>query len=547
MCVGTVLRTVRIALEIAPVEDPYGGLATVHPIAFEPFDLEGPLEHPPITLPSVILVQGVVRDAERPLDFVSADIELTLVSPIPGAPSTRVVVSASETFRVAEDAYRFTFGTQLQANSDYEVVVRPTGDWRSIRPPMRFAAPYHSPPGGGERFEWLEYPPFCDPDPDFTVTPCLATIEGWVQDGDALPQDGYVVKVVNRDTGQTISSRYLTGSDPDTAEAGFFRVVLYFADWQNTDAWFLQIAPSPDRIETFGPSLTFTVAPSALLEIEGMVTVLAPDYEGLLINYSGTVETEDMRPLAEAAIRFTSTNIVDPATGVVGFYTTTVFTDVDGAFTDVPLLGTVEGVPEPPTYEVVITPSQNDDGLGVLREERRLGLTAAGQLFTVPRRARFGGIVQTVDGLGMIDARVVSRPRGGDRGGTLQPVAFFARSNNTTTDPDGLFDLPLDIGFYDVVIEPPMGTNFPWRIERDVAVGGGGPRTSIYNLEHPIPVTGVITWAVDDTLGNAVPVAGGEVRAYGIVEDDRGVRAVLIGRTITDETGAYTLLLPPSF
>lgn len=539
VCIGTPPTTMRIGLEVRPQTEPFGG--SVQPVAFDVFTVDGPTVQD-LTLPIGIPTTGVVRDTMTGL-LLSADIELTLVSPIPGGPATTIVVQASEESRIAEDGYEFNFATQLLPNREYRVTVIPTGDWRALRPPMRFSTRYMSPDYGLARLEFLQYPGACV-DPASEAGPCLAELQGSVRGTDGLAQNGMVVKLVDRVSGAAISSRYVTGRDVEQPD-GYFHVVFPVESWRNSADWFLHISPSSALVEESGPSPTFTVAPTALLEVEGMVTVLTPDFDALRITYSGIVETSDARPVANAAVQFTANDIVDPTTGVIGAYTTTVFTNADGAFADVPLFGTAEGV-DPPNYEIVITPSQTDDALGVLREGRILGSSAAGQLFTVPNRARLNGTVQTVDGLRMTNALVVSRPRGGDRDGTLERVAFFARSSNTVTDPDGLFDLPLDIGLYDIVVEPPMGSGFPWRIDRDVAIGGSGAPRPVYELAHPVPITGVATWGIDGPDGHPIPVANGEIRAYGLVDDGAGVRAVEVGRATTDTNGSYMLLLPPS-
>ncbi|MCZ7681236.1 MAG: hypothetical protein M5U28_21580 [Sandaracinaceae bacterium] len=43
-----------------------------------------------------------------------------------------------------------------------------------------------------------------------------------------------------------------------------------------------------------------------------------------------------------------------------------------------------------------------------------------------------------------------------------------------------------------------------------------------------------------------LPVVGGEVRAYALVPDGSGTRAVQVARTQTDDVGRFTLLLPPA-
>ncbi len=530
MCVADSRRPVRIGLEVRPMTEPYGG--SVQPISFEPFEVEGPVDHD-LELNPGVLVQGIVRTAAG--TPIAADLAFTRQSAIPGGPATTITIPSSGTNPPAIEGGRAAaFLTQVLPGR-HELTVTPTGDASTRLPPMNLM--YETPESGDGYLE-IDYPPVCE-DPS-TETGCLAVFEGQVVDREGRGQAGVVVKLVDRTSGRTISSRYVTATDPEL-DPGYFRLYFPVGLWYSTDAWFLRVSPAPHRVEEVGPSPIYTRSAEALSEVDGMIQVLSPDVEALRITYSGTVEAPDGRPLVDASVRFTSADVTDPTTNITGSYTTTVRTDADGRFS-VELLGHPDS---PATYEIVVTPSQSETGLGILRYERTLGSDANGQLFPVPARSIFGGTVQTGAGLRMIDARVEARTRGSDRAGTLEPVALLARSSQTTTDPMGLFDLRLDVGLYDVVIEPPAGTNFPWRIERDVAIGGWrAPLTSVYELDHPVPITGTATWNVD---GITQPVAEGEVRAYAVIEaDDGSVRAVLVGRATTDASGAYTLLLPPS-
>jgi len=534
MCIADAPETVTIGLEVHPVTEPYGG--TVQPVGFEPFEVGAAVERN-LQLETGVLVTGAVLDADR--NPIPAGLTLVRQSVVPGAPATTISIESSGTdppdVNSAGEPIGFT--AQLLPERRHDIRVTPTGDAAAQLPPLELA--YASPPGGMGRIE-IQYPPMCD-DPATDESPCLWMFEGRVVTGSPeTGRAGAVVTLVDRLTGRRLSSRYVTGTDPE-ADPGYFRVYFPVGLWREPDTWFLRVSAATSLVTEVGPTPTFTRTAEALTTgADGMIRVLAPDTDDLRITYSGTVEDQDGNPLVDATLRFTSSDVTDPETNIIGSYTATAATDEDGRFS-LELLGHPDA---PATYDVVITPSQVEDHLGVRRTERRLGSDASGQLFTVPPRARFGGTVQTVMGDRMIDARVVAQARGTDDGGDLDPVAFLARSSQTTTDTMGLFDLRLDVGVYDLVIEPPAGTNFPWRIERDVAIGGAeAPITSVYELSHPVPITGVATWLVE---GEQQPVVDGEVRAYAILESAEGTRTVLVGRATTDATGAYTLLLPPS-
>lgn len=531
MCVADAQRPVRIGLEVRPMTEPYGG--SVQAIPFEPFEVNGPIDGYDLELNPGVIVQGIVRTTDG--TPVPADLAFTRQSSIPGGPPTTITVASSGANPPALEAGRAAaFLTQLLPGR-HELTVTPTGDASPLLPPMNLV---YETPESGDGFLELSYPRVCD-DPT-TDSECLAWFDGQVVDREGRGQAGVVVKLVDRSSGRTISSRYVTATDPEL-DPGYFRIYFPVGLWYSTDAWFLRVSPAPHRVEEVGPSPIYTRSAEALAEVDGMIRVLSPDVASMRITYAGTVESPDGTPLAEASLRFTSVDVTDPTTNITGSYTTTARTDEMGRFST-ELLGHPDA---PATYEIVVTPSQSDTELGILRREQTLGSDSNGQLFTVPARSRYGGTVQTGAGLRMIDARVEARTRGSDRDGSLAPVAFLARSSQTTTDPMGLFDLRLDVGLYDVVIQPPPGTNFPWRVERDVAIGGSmAPLTSVYELDNPVPISGTATWNVDGTIQ---PVADGEVRAYAVIEaDDGSVRTVLVGRATTDARGAYTLLLPPS-
>lgn len=181
----------------------------------------------------------------------------------------------------------------------------------------------------------------------------------------------------------------------------------------------------------------------------------------------------------------------------------------------------------------------------MLRQTVRIGPEQGevrGQVFQVPFRAQYGGIVRTPDGIGLASAAIGAQPRRIDWMGMLGPIASLARDSSTVTDLDGVFNVNLDIGVYDVVVAPPRLSNYPWLVVPDQPIGGSSaPLNNVFELSTPVILTGVARFE-----GTALAV-GAEVRAYAIVEStDTSTRAILIGRALTDESGAFTLLLPPS-
>lgn len=565
MCVGSTRTTLTVGIEVLPATDPiYGG--SVRPFALEPFEVDEPVEELSLTLMPGIPVSGIVADG---LGLpVTADVSFSTSSPIPGLASPTISTqSRSETMRDTRgDGFDYNFATQLLPGRLYDVTVRPTGEWASQLPPLR--AMYMSPEADSHRVE-LRYPEPCSAavmnDPTSTES-CLATIYGFVRNAAGDPVDGVSLRVVDPVTGQTLSSTYTTGSGAE-AVAGRFEVTLPVERWRDQEGWLFRLTPTTARLEEHGPQQTFTVAPSALYEDDlGVVTILTPSVPNV-VDYAGWVEGPDGMPAIGANLQFVSRDVIDETTGAVGTFTTTATTggdpercygdgrDADCGVFEVALLAG--------TYDIIITPSQSDPRqarLGVLRvEERRIDPTppdgilpgehvpVMGQLFALDRRAAFGGTVRTAGGEGMLNATVRGQALGTTRDGELPLAARYARTNMSITDMNGLFALDLDVGVYDIVIEPPPGSNYPWLVVPDQAIASDATLSNVYELENPVLVTGVAAFENPDEGAAPIPVANGEVRAYAVLETaDGSTRAVQIGRASTDADGNYTLLLPPS-
>jgi hypothetical protein len=119
-------------------------------------------------------------------------------------------------------------------------------------------------------------------------------------------------------------------------------------------------------------------------------------------------------------------------------------------------------------------------------------------------------------------------------------VANYNRNYSTVTDRKGQFKLLPDVGYYDFVVETAPSSGFPWKLWLDCPRGpeAGGALLPI-ELEAPVMVAGRV-----EHDGILLPNA--KIEAFARVEGTSGAqRSVLIGRTMSDETGAYRLALPP--
>ncbi len=514
LCVSHPAEVLAIGVEVVPEMDPYGG--TPLPVSFPPIDVSGPAALD-LELPLGVSVRGQVRSLGEP---VSASVTFTLLSQIPGGPPTRI---ETQTFPspMREGTEIFNYAIQLLPSRIYEVAIQPNGDWRAKLPPLRHR--FESPPEGTRIIQTFDY------------SDGLPHVRGVIVDAAGVGQAGLLVRALEPVSGRVVSSTYTTGTDPELS-VGYFEIVLA----PGVESWVFSINASSSRLDAGRPSPTFAVDPRALLEGPEGVTILLPPVSDETITYGGTVEIAGAPGRGVgASLTFTSRDVVDHATGAIGTFRTAATTrdavDDEGAF-EVRLL--------PGTYEVVITPTRTD--LGVIRETVRIDPggrgEVLGQLFQLPARARYGGRVQTVEALPMLDARVRGIARASTYDGALSGVAIYARSSEAMTDPEGQFNLPLDIGLYDVVVEPPSGTHWPWAIQRNVPIGGADAVvTTVVALDPPVPLSGRATFVGDR------PVAGAEVRAYAIVAEEGATRTIQVGRARTDQDGRYTILLPAHF
>jgi hypothetical protein len=509
MCVATPAEPMLVGVEVVPEMDPFGG--TPLPVSFQPIEVADASELD-LELPLGVSVRGQVRSVGEP---VSASVAFTLLSQIPGGPPTRIETQTfSEPMREGTEV--FNYAIQLLPSRVYEVAIEPNGDWRAKLPPLRYR--FESPPEGTRIIQAFDY------------SENLPRVRGVIVDAAGIGQPGLLVRAVEPVSGRVVSSTYTTGTDA-TQLPGHFEIVLA----PGTESWVFSINASSSRIEEGRPSPTFAVDPRALLEGPDGVTILLPPVSEEIITYGGTVEVSGIPGRGVAAsLTLTARDVVDHTTGAIGTFRATVTTDEarEGEFR-VHLL--------PGTYEVVVTPTRTD--LGVIRETVRLDpggrSEVLGQVFQVPARARYGGRVQTLDALPIGEARVRGLARASTFDGALSNVAIYARSSEAMTDPDGQFHLPLDIGLYDVVVEPPSGTHWPWALQRDVAIGGADAvLTSVIELAAPVPLSGRATFV------GGRPVAGAEVRAYALVREASGTRTIEVGRARTDADGRYTVLLP---
>lgn len=536
MCIAPEPEAMRVGFEVIPASDP-SGEAPVRS-SFVDVNISGATDSFDLDLQRRITIVGDVRWGE---ERVPAELTFKRQSLYAGGASLRTRANTLPEPALAGDGEMADYATGVVAGQQYEVEVRPTGDFARQLPPMHWTVDL---PAEGEfgRASFMFPPELGGACGDGVFVGC--SFEGRVvslvagADGvdEEVPQDGLQVRAVDPETGRVISSTGMTGPNADdaedTTEAGSFTLRIA----PDAGSWVLRITGDSDDSERAALP-TITADPARFFPGEMPPRVRVPSVETL--TYAGFVEDASGQRLENATVTLRSENVFDDASQVNGSFSVTVTTDLSddsqpGGDFEVELL--------PGQYEVVITPSGSDLGVLVVDaldlSTAAAGATLMGQRFEVEARTRLGGRVQTTDGEEMAGSEIFAIARSTDSDAR---AGAFARSSDAVADATGRFDLPLDIGVYDLRVRPPTESGFSWVLVPNFAIGNTGTTVSVrYQVEAPVPVSGVLRDA------DGTPVVGATVRAFTILEADDGIpRALLMGETTSAEDGSYRVLLPP--
>jgi hypothetical protein len=333
-------------------------------------------------------------------------------------------------------------------------------------------------------------------------------------------------------------------------DAGAFRVEV------SVDEAYQEIAnrtASPAACDASAPAYpTFLIDEAELPRSRGMGILDLPAYPER-IAFSGTVELCDgsmsgKGDVTQLPVALRSTEILLDAEdtsfrGTFGATTTAEWKDGQLRFC-------VEVVPG--SYEVVVTPPSSME-CAIFAETRLVsapaGENATGMLFELPVVARLTGTLQTAEGMPVAGATIEAQALGRNEGVQLAEgdpsVTRYNRSQQTTSEDDGSFALPVDLGGYDIVVKPPAESGFPWRVLHDVNIGARDVEfASVIDVVSPVRIDGTLRFR-NGRAGDLL--AGAEVRAYAVIDDEFDTeRAVPVGKVAAGEDGRFMLLLPPS-
>ncbi len=522
MCVGKNGSTLDLSLEITPARMPDGSPPV--PIGFGPFALRGS-SHRKIELPSPSVTPGYVHEGDKHL---AAKLHFTPVQDggFPLSATQLVVTKEAPANLKTTDP---DFSVQLLAGVKYHMTVEPTD---TTRPPYA-----------------LDFTAEKDMTVDIDYANLILTSQRFyvqdVPDGQNL-----VLRAIDAMTGEAISSSAHVTSRP---------AVLVFAPNASAD-YRLEITAeqsyaSPGQHDSACDLTTpvfpvLRIAKSALKDDETGTYVFVMPKIPVPVNYSGVVQlcpgnkvsTSGDMPMAldartlhwngddnvEASYNATTTAVLDQASGELHFCTQVL----------------------PGDYVVVITPPPNL-GCELFAEHQRIdsadGAPVTGIQFALRAAPVVNGTIETPEQMPVNAASVEAHALGRDfmLGNGDPSVTSYNRSAQATSDADGKFRLPVDIGSYDIVLKPAPESNYAWQVLHDVEIASRDQAFSTHiTLEAPFVINGTLSYATADKMTQQ-SLAGAQVQAFVRVESGGVSRSIEVARTVADQAGQVTLLVAP--
>lgn len=408
----------------------------------------------------------------------------------------------------------------------YDVHITPRGEVAELLAPLYLRQQVFN---EAQRFE--PYLPTPDAHRDqFTLALYYRTATGEGSNGQE-PADDLQVQVYSG--GELISST--ARSEP--GRPGHYRLVISGLP-ENEDApvtFRIDAADPADPYPTFSLDRQFIPRPS-VEEGERIASIFVPRLDDSWPCYVGTVRGNE-GGVAGALVRVSTENGLDPLTGWRGPLRTERTTNSEptvGTCTDNLAVGSFELRLLEGTYTIEISAP----GYAVMEETITIaGSGQKGQYFQLPPQAVLAGSFRTWWGVPIAGATVTARA---SRASLGDPVTERARFASTWVQDDGEFQLPLDVGIYDIALIPADHFGLPWTV-LSRTVQGPGYEIDVGELVSRPPV--VVRRRIVFNDRNQTPVAGAEIVAFAILPNRPRVR---IGRTVANQEGRFTLLLPPS-
>jgi hypothetical protein len=538
LCVDDSGRSVEVVVEVLRSAADTQGL-TPQRWAYEPVSLAGSSVRDYV-LPRTREVIGAVRlgDVEVPAEIrFSRRMEQPFLGSLPSA-SVKATTLRQPLDLPGEDLAHYQ--TKLVAGASYDVVIAPTSDvlvdiGKEPMPALRILPPLYlddvlvDEAEGVFRLDVSFPSALVDDCRVEALTGC--TLHGSIVSTNGIvttTEPGLQVRAVEVGSGRLVSSI------AETDERGSFsiRVSAQAGEYRVRVTSVPGAEPFPSVL--FDPTELFS-EPTEELD------VTIPRLRR--VRFSGRIIDADDRPVPNAALRLTSDSIFDDVSvllgqELMGSFTATGQTDLDGRFS-VELL--------PGAYQVVVTPPASEQNTWGVRLTQAL-VTEAGSppddaLYSVPTQIAFSGAVLALGVEPAAGVSVLAKPRVNVSDSPVLEQTDLARSPSPppTTNRQGKFRTHLDAGRFDVSVRPDFQTGFPWIVEPDLDFSEvQSPQTRSYSLPAPIVARGMIT------ASDGSAVSGAQVRAYRFVGEGDERRAVQIAETDSDENGNYRLLIAPA-
>ncbi len=480
-----------------------------------------------LTIPIGLSLQGTVGvDNEGDTRAVKSQL-LFKPNSEPGLPVAAITASS----RARLDEQGQNFSVTLTPNTMYRVTVYPLGQDSTRYPPL---------------VTELDSSKLAADSPvTFMYSGAgLETFRGFLIDEKGVPLTGHWVRIIDLETRDVVSSIGVVGElgelklsvNPNVLAN---KAYIFEIDLDDQNAWATVIEADHTHID---PAKDNTIT----------IPVI-PNY----VRFQGTVDkSSEIANLSSTDLTFVSEFPVPNVPGEVGgrdFCRATLPSDTKSPFR---CHSTRQGTTDdegrfnvallPGDYRVFLSPnrdSQNVDrattqATTAVIETQPGDAPQQGQLYMLATGSRYRGAVRAKDGEPLDNVLVRAVALG--LPGYLGEVATYNRTSEAVSGREGAFELPVDVGYYDLVARPAASIGFPWMYVPNQAIGVQKETINVAGFVLPTPLLLAGTLARE----GGKPQGSASVDAYALVQGfDGGRRAVLIGQTLTDAEGHYSLLL----
>lgn len=549
-CNETTLQCERVNIEapfqlVLQVRNNRADLGLVDQYTYRAFSLEGPLTDHTLEVPPVVIAEGTVSWANggNPR-LLESEVTFVAVPRDEGslARSTVVQTRGDRDEDVLE-------GPNLQArlapDTEYRIRVQPLLKESAQLPPQTFSP--RELEVGDDNVAQIAIPPYEQ----------MHKRSARLLDEEDRAFVGHLVRLEDKQTGDVLSSTATTDEDgefelyalPDVMANQSFNVVVSL---QPFPRWRVNVAIDGSKLVD-GEPLVLPIIPRPV-EVTGALEPRSGSGTGPTSPQADIVFVSNF-PVRDVTGDPQGANWCSwqPATSDKSHpplcnATITTAADAQGRYS-VPLL--------PGEYNAFVLPNVQSGSPSVYRTSQTLrtvlsqpGGVHGGQTLYLDRAARYEGSVLSFLGKPMPNVTVTARALVPERILPNNEVYQYARSSVAVTDDRGRFLLDVDLGYFDLSVEPPAETGFPWiqQLNREIKE----TTQSTQDDDSPLPLTPLVAETPVIVAGKVVydsdvPLEGAVVEAFALITaGPRGRRAVRIGQTVSDETGRYRLALPPA-